>query len=272
MSVNTPDNMSRITKTEGSSVTRTNRIATSTWFQSYAQALQNMIPTTITTNIASNAWKRRPPAALNYNAEEYPVIEGSKRQRANDTDPTDNSSNPETAGDTIMMIDLDELQSAYESKCMDIQNQLQTQIEEQNTKMEQMRQQLTDAFEKQLKQLELKMETNMTQMLNDFGKRFQIVMTKLEESVDEREEIKNMMKQILMAVRPTSSGDITPTIGNTPRRPTKMSRAMPSSDPRLEPMNIDHPNQADGSLTNNPPASHATHQRSDSFASAGASK
>ena len=129
------------------------------------------------------------------------------------------------------MIDLDELQSAYESKCMDIQNQLQTQIEEQNTKMEQMQQQLIDAFEKQLKQLELKMETNMTQMLNNFGKRFQIVMTKLEESVDECKEIKTMMKQILMAVHPTSAGDITPTIGNTPCRPMKMSCAMPSPDP-----------------------------------------
>ena len=67
-----------------------------------------------------------PPTALNYNAEEYPVIKGSKRQCANDTEPTDNSSNPDTAGDTIMTIDLDELQLAYESKCMDIQNQLQT--------------------------------------------------------------------------------------------------------------------------------------------------
>ena len=138
MSVNTPDNMSRITKTEGSSVTRTNRIATSTRFQSYAQALQNMIPTTITTTIASNAWKRQPPAALNYNDEEYPTIEGTKKQRVNNTEPTDSTSNPDTAGDTITTIDLDELQSAYESKCTDIQNHLQAKLEEQNTKMEQM--------------------------------------------------------------------------------------------------------------------------------------
>ena len=51
---------------------------------------------------------------------------------------------------------------------MDIQSKLQIQIEEQNSKMGQMRQQLTDTFEKQLKQLELKMEMNMTQMFNDF--------------------------------------------------------------------------------------------------------
>jgi hypothetical protein len=78
MSVNTLDNMSRITKTDGSSVTRTNCIATSQRFQSYAQALQNMIPATITTTNSSNAWKRHQPAALNYNEEDYPAIDGSK--------------------------------------------------------------------------------------------------------------------------------------------------------------------------------------------------
>ena len=133
-----------------------------------------------------------------------------------------------------------------------------------------------EAFEKQLKQLELKMEMNVTQMFNDFGQRFQIVMKKLEDLADEREEIKSMidnrMTQILMAVQNTSSGDTTPTISNTPHWSTKMSRATPSPDPQPEPMSIDHPIQADGSLINNPPASHATHQRGDSFALAGASK
>ena len=90
-----------------------------------------MIPATIMTNISSNAWKRRPPAALNYNDEEYPAIDGSKRQWANKTEPTDNSTNVDTAGDTIMTIDLDELQSAYESKCTEIQQKLQIQLEDQ---------------------------------------------------------------------------------------------------------------------------------------------
>ena len=140
MSVNTLDNMSRITKTDGSSVTHTNHIATSQRFQSYAQALQNMILATITTNISSNAWKQCPPAMLNYNEEEYPAINGSTWQCANETEPTDNSTNVDTAGDTIKMIDLDELQSAYESKCEAIQTQLQLQITEQQNKMEQMQQ------------------------------------------------------------------------------------------------------------------------------------
>ena len=139
-----------------------------------------------------------------------------------------------------------------------------------------MRQQLTEAFKKQLKQLELKMEMNVTQMFNDFGQRFQIVMKKLEDLADEHEEIKSMiddrMTQILKAVQNTSSGNTTPTIGNTPHRPMKMSCATPSPDPRPEPMSINHPIQANGSLINNPPASHATHQRGDSIALASASK
>ena len=101
-------------------------------------------------------------------------------------------------------------------------------------------------------------------------------MKKLEDLADEHEEIKSMindkMTQILKAVQNTSSGNTTPTIGNSPHRPTEMSCTTPSPDPRPEPMSIDHPIQADGSLINNPPASHATHQRGDSFALAGASK
>ena len=174
------------------------------------------------------------------------------------------------------MIHLDELQLAYESKCEAIQTQPQLQIAKQHNKMEQMWQQLQQTFEQQLKQLELKMEMNVTQMFNDFGQRFQVVMQKLKESVDERAVIKSMiedkMTQILKAVQPTTSGNITPTIGNTPHQPQKISRAMPSPDPRPEPMSINHLNQADGSLINNPTASHAKHQLGDSIALAGASK
>ena len=174
------------------------------------------------------------------------------------------------------MIDLDELQLAYNSKCEAIQTQLQLQIVEQQNKMEQMRQELMQTFKQQLKQLELKMEMNVMQMFNYFGQRFQIVMQKLEELVDEREEIKSLinvkMTQILKAVQHPNSGDITPTIGNTPHRPHKISCTTPSPDPRSKPMSIDHPTQADGSLINNPTASHAKHQTGDSIASASMSK
>ena len=78
MSTTTPDNISRITKNDGLSVTCTNRITTSARFQSYAQALQNMVPTTITTTTNTPSWKCGPPAALNYSDDEYPFLMAPK--------------------------------------------------------------------------------------------------------------------------------------------------------------------------------------------------
>ena len=80
----------------------------------------------------------------------------------------DNSTNVDTAGDTLMTINLDELQSAYESKCQVIQKHIAVQC----TKMEQMQNQLQKTFEQQLQQLELKMELNTKQMFHDFGQHF----------------------------------------------------------------------------------------------------
>ena len=127
MSTTILDNILWITKTVGLSVTHTNCIATSEYFQSYAQALQNMVPTTITTTTNVNSWKCRPPAVLNYNDDEYPFLHGTKKQRVTDNAPNDNSTQDDTAGETLMAINLDELQSAYEAKC----DELKSQIEEQ---------------------------------------------------------------------------------------------------------------------------------------------
>ena len=63
----------------------------------------------------------------------------------------DQSTNVDTASDTLMVMDLDELQSAYKSKC----NALQQEIEKQQMAMDNMCDQLTQQFEQQLKQLEL---------------------------------------------------------------------------------------------------------------------
>ena len=156
MSTTTPENMLQITKTNGASVTCTNCIATSMRFQSYAQALQNMIPATIITTAPSNAWKCHPSTVLNYNDAEYPTFDGLKKQHITDTAPTNISNNIDTAGGTLMMVDLDELQPANESKC----EVFQQQIADQRTKMENMHSQIQQMFEKQLQQLELKMETN----------------------------------------------------------------------------------------------------------------
>ena len=209
---------------DGSSVNRTNRIATLNWFHSYAQALQNMVPTTIITMAPSNAWKKRNPAVLNYNDTEFPVIDDCKKQWVTDNNTNDQSTNIDTAGETLTTVDLDKLQLAYESKC----EALQQQIEEQCKEMECMRNQLTSQFEQQLKQLELKMDLNTKQMFQDFDQRFQMVIQKIEDLVVDRNEMNTMiemrMNQILQAITGNTSGDITPTFSNTPQCPPKTSR------------------------------------------------
>ena len=102
----------------------------------------------------------------------------------------DQSTNVDTAGDTLTVVDLDELQLAYESKC----NALQQQIEEQRTAMDSMCDQLTRQFEQQLKQLELKMDSNSKQLFYDFNQQFQLVMHKIEALVVDCNEMNNMSR------------------------------------------------------------------------------
>ena len=101
-------------------------------------------------------------------------------------------------------------------------------------------------------------------------------MEKIEELVIDCMELQAMiedkMSQLLQAINNTQAGNITPTTGNTPHCPHKALCTMPSPDPKLEPIHIDHIPQADGSLINNPTASHANHNKDGSIASAGASK
>ena len=115
-----------------------------------------------------------------------------------------------------MTINLDELQSTYESKC----DELKAQIAKQCTKMEQMRTQLQKNFEQQIQQLKLKMEYNMKQMVYDFDKCFQMVMQKIEELVVDRTEMQAMFEEkmqiILQAIQVKNTGDSTPMISNTP--------------------------------------------------------
>ena len=189
-----------------------------------------------------------------------------------DTAPMDQSTNVDTAGNTLTVVDLDELQSAYESKC----DALQQQLEEQWMAMENLRDQLTWQFEQQLTQLELKMNTNNKQLFYDFDQRFQMVMNKIETLVVDRNEmntmIKERMNQILQAINGNNSGDTTPTISNTPTRPHKMACPTPSPAPTTTPMNIDQTTQANGSLPTNPSASHANHTYDGSNVLAGAYK
>ena len=108
-----------------------------------------------------------------------------------DTATMDQSTNVDTTGNTLTVVDLDELQSVYESKC----DALQQQIKEQQTDMDNMRNQLTQQFEQQLKQLELKMDTNSKQLFYDFDQQFQMVMNKIEALVIDRNEMNTMIEE-----------------------------------------------------------------------------
>ena len=112
--------------------------------------------------------------------------------------------------------------------------------------MEKMRMELQQSFEQQLKQLELKMESNTMQLFQDFGQRFQKVLQKIDDLVDDRNEMKTMlddkMQQILTTLQHKMTGDITLTMGNTPRRPHKTLHATPSPDIHPDHMNIDQAN------------------------------
>ena len=118
-----------------------------------------------------------------------------------------------------------------------IWTQLQLQIEEQCSAMEQMKNQLQLNFENQIKQLELKMETNANQLFQDFGQCFQVVMEKIEELVLDCMELKAMieekMSHILQAINNKQAGDVTPTTGNTSRHPHKVLCTMPSPTQHL---------------------------------------
>ena len=120
------------------------------------------------------------------------------------------------------------------------------------------------------------METNANQLFHDFGQCFQVVMDKIEELVldctEHKAVIEDKMSHILQAIHNKQASDITPTTGNTPHRPNKVLRATPSPDTNMATMHINPIQQANGSLINNPTASHANHNSDGSFVSASTSK
>jgi hypothetical protein len=81
-----------------SPITRANRIASSTRFQSYAAKLQGMIPTTIHTDRSfGNAWKRRTPTLINLSEDDFPPLsEPSKKHRTGNTPPITDSDTTHT--------------------------------------------------------------------------------------------------------------------------------------------------------------------------------
>jgi hypothetical protein len=83
---NSPENLAKITR-DSKPITRANRIHTSPRFQSYANKLQGMIPTTINMiQPVKNAWKRRPQqTTMNLTDEEFPPIDQHKKPCVTDS-------------------------------------------------------------------------------------------------------------------------------------------------------------------------------------------
>ena len=65
------------------------------------------------------------------------------------------------------------------------------------------------------------MESNNMQLFQDFGQQFQMAMQKIDDLVVDWNEMKTMvedkMQQILIAIQYKTPGNITLTMGNTPR-------------------------------------------------------
>ena len=72
-----------------------------------------MVPTTITTTTNTPSWTCYPPAILNYTDDEYPFLDGTKKQCITDTATNDSSTQDDTVSETLTAVNLDELQSAY---------------------------------------------------------------------------------------------------------------------------------------------------------------
>jgi Skp family chaperone for outer membrane proteins len=258
MSQHTPDAMTRITRNK-SPVTRVNRTTTSDRFQSYATALQMMIPTSINTNtMIQNAWKRRPPTIMDLNVDNFPQLEATKKQRTDETTATDMDMTSE-AVETLTMVDLDEIQNAQK----EMQAALQQQINALRKENEDMRKQMSDEFSIKMGQLELRIEQNTKKMLKAFGDEWKCAVKEMTTQADRtdqmikefKEDVSREMSQqinlVIQAIQSNQSAD-----GMTHFEPLECpeTKKKDTPDPQQEDFHM-HKAQADGSL--NPFASWA---------------
>ena len=280
MAQSTPDDMARITQDDNSRVTRTNRVHTSTRFQSYAHALQNMIPTTITTSPPPTAWKRRPTPTLNLTDDEYPALDTSKKPRMDDDIAMTDTSTTHDATETLTTIDLDEIENSHRALRADLERQ----VTELRMATEAAQKDMRETFAIQMGQLELRIEKNTKTMLSNLSQDFQAAVNRMAEQVDRTDQLFKTFKDdmtyeitlridtVLAAIQANRDGISTPKMGSTPLRPDKKKLRESSTPPMYaNPLNFDTtPNQADGSL--NPTASRAIPPQVGNDAQAGASK
>lgn len=157
-----PGNMARIIHSM-TPVTQANCVDTSARFQSYAQKLQSMIPTTITTTQPPpNAWKRRSPVTMDLMADQFPTLKASKKLRVDPHTVNDNTSATKST-ESLILVDLDEIERAQQQ----IKLELQQKIAQMRQSTEAMQQQLQSNFNTAMQQLELRITQTTTQMIQN---------------------------------------------------------------------------------------------------------
>jgi hypothetical protein len=266
----TPANMVRITRDDTSTVARTNRIATSNRFQTYAASLQSLIPDTITmTTPPPNAWKRRPPANLNLTDDTFPALDSTKKQRTNDTVNTEAT----TTTDTLITVDLDDIDEKREA----LRSEMQKEMTSLRQEMTNIRKELREDFMTQVGKMELRIEKNMKPMMTDFHARVEILTVNIQavaDSVTAHADVNDAkFDRILEAIESLGKRSL-PTPDGTPiRNADKKPRAINTNTATHDPMTIDFDNyETDGSLKQNPTASRAITPTTGTRAPAGAPK
>jgi hypothetical protein len=266
---NTPDNMVRITRDTASTVSRANRVLTSSRFQSYAATLQAMIPMTITTTTPPpNAWKRRPPVHVNLTDDTFPALDPNKKTKTTVATETMNSMDDTPSFTTV---DLDEIDAKREA----LRSEMQQDLEKMRQEMAKTRQEMREEFMLQVGQMELRLEKNMKPMISDFNERVRTLTLHIQtvaDSVTTHSEVNDAKFDRIMEAIESLGKRSLPTPEGTPiRNPDK--RIKGHDDDATELMPIDHHlYEADGSLQYNPTASRAITPTTGTHASAGAKK
>jgi hypothetical protein len=179
-----PGDMARIMR-DDKPVTRANRVATSTRFQTYAQKLNNMIPTSITTTQPPpTAWKRRNSPTMDLTTDQFPPLDPTKKPR------TENSTNHATTSATkstesLTMIDLDEIEQAQQKIKMD----LQMEIAQLRQATDTMQKTLQAEFNSAMQQLEIRVTTSTTQMIQNLGDSLQQAVTTMHSQAERSEKM-----------------------------------------------------------------------------------
>jgi DNA repair exonuclease SbcCD ATPase subunit len=223
-------------------IARANRIITSPHFQSYANTLQGMIPTSINmNNPVHNVWKRRNQTTMNLTDDDFPALEHTKKSRVDDPGTQENSSTTETT-ETLTTVDLDDIERSQN----ELKAELRHEIDELRKTTETMKEQLQQSILQQIGQLEQRIERNTQQMINSPGENLQQAMAHMNAQAERSER----MMQDFMNASKLHTDSVLTTIQQQIDRLTNTHNVSPSPPRKQQKDTL----QADGSL--HPNASH----------------